>query len=211
MFKVCSKCKEKKCLSEFYKDKIICKFCKNNYYELYYIEDIKKAKEICEDEALFKEKITELDKKIQEAKSIARRLHRLANITEVRQRENEWRKNKYITDEKFRIRVNLSSRLRKISKQKEVNKKYSILSYIGCSIEHLKNHLASTLDSSWNEVHIDHIIPCCLYDFTNEDEIKKCFNWRNLRYIPGKDNLEKSGKLHLDLVERYQIKDLLPK
>lgn len=114
------------------------------------------------------------------------------------------------SDIPFKIRKNMSKRLWKTLKQQNINKKNSILLYIGCSLEHLKNHLESTLDPSWDAVHIDHIIPCCLYDFTNEDEIKKCFNWRNLRYIPGKENLEKNGRLQLNLVEKYDIKDLLP-
>lgn len=57
---------------------------------------------------------------------------------------------------------------------------------------------------------IDHIIPVCLYDIYNEKDVVKCWNPRNLRIITKGENLKKSGKLYMDLVEQEEITDLLP-
>ena len=83
--------------------------------------------------------------------------------------------------------------------------------YIGCSIEFMKEHLNSTKKPNWgDDLHIDHIIPSSLFDHTDEEKIKKCWNWRNLRYLPAKENLSKSDKLDMGLVKSYGIEDLLP-
>jgi hypothetical protein len=58
--------------------------------------------------------------------------------------------------------------------------------------------------------HIDHIIPCTLYDLFLESEQKKCFNYRNLRPLEIKENFRKSNKFDLNLIKQYNIEDLLP-
>jgi hypothetical protein len=60
-------------------------------------------------------------------------------------------------------------------------------------------------------IHIDHIIPVKLYDFENIEEIKKCWNPKNLRLIPGIENIKKSDNLDFVLIKKYNIEHLLPK
>ena len=85
------------------------------------------------------------------------------------------------------------------------------MTYIGCTIEFMKEHLNSTKKPEWgDDLHIDHIIPSSLFDHTNEEEIKKCWNWRNLRYIPAEENISKGDTLDMGLVKSYGIEDLLP-
>ena len=124
---------------------------------------------------------------------------------------NEYVKNRLKNDEQFRIRYYLSTALRKSLKTAKTTKKNSTLNYIGCSIESLQEHLNSTKKPDWGDnLHIDHIIPSSLFDHTNEEEIKKCWNWRNLRYLPAEKNMSKKDKLDMDLVKSYGIEDLLP-
>ena len=61
-----------------------------------------------------------------------------------------------------------------------------------------------------DDYHIDHIIPVSLYDFLNNDDVKKCWNPRNLRIITIDENQSKKDKLDLDLIDEYNICDLLP-
>lgn len=50
-----------------------------------------------------------------------------------------------------------------------------------------------------------------IYKKVNEyKEFLKCWNYRNLRIIPALENLSKSDKLNIELVDKYNIKDLLP-
>lgn len=124
---------------------------------------------------------------------------------------NEYERDKLKNDEQFRIRKYLSiglwSALNKIGKRKNA----SILTYIGCSIEYLQEHLNSTKNPEWgDDLHIDHIIPKTAFDYTVDKEVLKCENWRNLRYLPAEENMSKRDKLDMDLVKSYGIEDLLP-
>lgn len=64
---------------------------------------------------------------------------------------------------------------------------------------------------STKEYHIDHIIPCSAYNFTENEDIKKCWNPRNLRIISVKENMDKSDKIDIALIKQYGILDLMPK
>lgn len=129
-----------------------------------------------------------------------------------RNKTNEYSKNRWHNDEQYRIRKLLSRGLRHSLNNIGQSKNASILDYIGCDIEFLKQHLNNSKDDSWGDItlDIDHIIPQSLYDFTNEEEIKKVYNWRNLRYLPKPENISKGDTLFMELVEEYDIYDLLP-
>ena len=43
--------------------------------------------------------------------------------------------------------------------------------------------------------HIDHIVPCCKFDLTNEHEQKRCFHYSNLQPLFAQENLSKQGRL----------------
>jgi|SaaInlStandDraft_2_1057019.scaffolds.fasta_scaffold06411_9 hypothetical protein len=128
-----------------------------------------------------------------------------------RERKNELERTRRKNDDQFRIRKRLSGHLWVALKGIGKTKKASILSYIGCTIEFMKEHLNSTKEPDWGDgLHIDHIIPKSLFDHTNDEEIKKCWNWRNLRYLPAEENMSKHNTLDMDLVKSYGIEDLLP-
>ena len=42
--------------------------------------------------------------------------------------------------------------------------------------------------------HIDHIIPCTSWDFTNEAELFMCWHYLNLQPLLRQENLSKSNK-----------------
>ena len=52
--------------------------------------------------------------------------------------------------------------------------------------------------------HVDHVYPCSLYDFSVEENRLKCFNWTNLTPLEGDENLKKSNKLDIDLIQHYR-------
>lgn len=55
---------------------------------------------------------------------------------------------------------------------------------------------------------IDHITPCSSFKLENNDEFLICFNWRNLRPCEKKENLYKSNKIDLELINKFKIKAL---
>jgi hypothetical protein len=50
---------------------------------------------------------------------------------------------------------------------------------------------------------IDHVIPCNSFDLTNEDDIKKCFIWSNLRPLEKKLNSEKRDKICVEIIKNH--------
>ena len=113
-----------------------------------------------------------------------------------------YRYNRYRADPNFKLRQNLSRRVRQELKKHVLKKTQSTLLYVGCSMEQLKKYLESKFEEgmTWDNWsvdgwHIDHIVPCSSFDLTKEEEQKKCFHYTNLQPLWAKDNLEKSNKL----------------
>ena len=46
--------------------------------------------------------------------------------------------------------------------------------------------------------HIDHIIPCCKFDLSKENEQRKCFHYTNLNPMWAIDNLKKGSCFVVD-------------
>lgn len=80
-------------------------------------------------------------------------------------------------------------------------KKSKTRDYLGCTAEELRQHLEKAFSSemSWNNYgvywHIDHIIPCTAFDFSKDEQIKKCFHFSNLQPLPASKNISKGDKL----------------
>jgi hypothetical protein len=111
---------------------------------------------------------------------------------------NEVRRNKKKTDIQYKIMCNHRTYIYKCL-TRFGNKKNSSISYIGCSIDTLKEWLAFQFHNgmSWENYGkywtIDHVLPLSLFDMTNDRHIKIAFNWKNLQ--PSLDNFVKSNNL----------------
>ena len=84
-------------------------------------------------------------------------------------------------------------------KNKYKLKNPSIEKIIGCSTSYFLEYIKSmfvdgmTMDN-YGEWHIDHIIPCCMYDFKKKGEIEKSSHYTNLRPLWGTTKIaEKYG------------------
>jgi len=82
-------------------------------------------------------------------------------------------------------------------------KKEHFEQYLGCSFEEFKTYLESKFvdGMTWENHsrygwHIDHIKPCVSFDLSKEDQIRECFNYKNLQPLWAKENLTKSSKLN---------------
>jgi len=187
--RVCSKCGEEELLEGFYKEKrgkygrkSRCKVCHNQYSQEY------------------KERYAEYQKQY------IKQYHQ-----DNKEHTNELERTRCKNDEQYRIRRYLSTGLWAALNDIGKRKNNRTMTYAGCTIEFMKEHLSSTKKPDWgDDLHIDHIIPKSLFDHTNEEEIKKCWNWRNLRYLAAEENMSKGDTLDMDLVKSYGIEDLLP-
>lgn len=120
-----------------------------------------------------------------------------------KERLNEYHRNRVRvrkqTDEEFRFRCNLRSKIhRSIFGAKKSAKTTELL---GCSIVELKRHLENLFKEgmSWENYgfqgwHIDHIRPCASFDLTDPEQQKLCWNYSNLQPLWAKDNWVKGDK-----------------
>ena len=70
---------------------------------------------------------------------------------------------------------------------------------VGCSILELLSHLASQFQpgmtfENHGEWHIDHIIPCAVFNLTDPEQQKACFHYSNLQPLWAEENIRKGGR-----------------
>lgn len=109
-------------------------------------------------------------------------------------------RNKRRNDIGFRIADNLRRRIN--AALRGGIKSASTYALLGCSIDSFKMYFESkfTPGMSWEaflngEIHIDHIIPCSVFDMTKPEHQKACFHFSNLQPLSARDNLSKSSKV----------------
>ena len=112
----------------------------------------------------------------------------------------EYKRNRYQTDDAFRLLTNCRNRLRSALKGKQKTAK--TLELLGCTPDQLLEHLERTISPEVRalrdegvEIVVDHIIPCAAFDFSIPEHQRLCFNYKNLQYLDAPTNLSKRDKL----------------
>jgi len=195
-FQKCTKCGEIKPLPEYHKDKSTaygygyrCKACKKQ-------KDVERHKKQWADpnvKAVLKERMA---KQFQKHKYKRNKTHCAR------------KKQRKLTDPNYAMREKLCSALREIIR-KDFKNSY-MEKYIGVSISEFKIYMG-IYAADLRNYEIDHIIPQSLYDLTDEKEIYKCYNFKNLRLISKIKNKNKRNTLDFSLIKEYDIFNLLPK
>jgi len=91
-----------------------------------------------------------------------------------------------------------------------------ILKYIGCSPDEYRNYINSKKFADMTEYNfgtvwqLDHIVPVELFDLTNENDLKVCFNYLNVFPMYSMDNKAKGMSIHFSklLCERLPNSDI---
>ena len=63
---------------------------------------------------------------------------------------------------------------------------------------------------NWYNIEIDHIKPICMFDVSNDEELKKAFSWKNTQPLLKQDNRQKGRKFNfldcqLQFIKAYQF------
>ena len=198
----------------------IKKRCKN-YYELNKEELLKKSFEY---KMKNKEKIDEWNRNYSKEKYEERKEYmkeyRIKNKEKINKQKNEWKKNKLKNDINYRVKNNVSKSIREsLNGRKNGRKVEKILGY---KIEEIKKALEEKFEDwmGWDNYgntcgksktwEIDHIIPISVYNFFDKNDIKKCWDLRNLRPLESKENASKSNFIDMELIKEHDIEHLLP-
>jgi len=201
MNKTCGKCKINKSTDQFHKDssKIsgftsYCKECKT-LYRKNNIEQFRARKLKWYQKKKLQKSLIPKQKKIKDKN------HKPAYKLKRKEKERLQRQ----TDLNFRMLGNLRTRIYHAMKKDTKGKKTKEL--LGCSIQELKIYLESKFREgmSWDNYgkygwHIDHIIPCSMFDLTNLEQQKKCFHYSNLQPLWAVDNLKKYNKSSVSIL-----------
>lgn len=100
---------------------------------------------------------------------------------------------------KDRVVENLRKRLRQYLKGVDIG---GCLGLIGCTRKRLIRHIESRLEqgmdwANYGSVwHIDHIVPCAMFNLSDPCAAKKCFHYSNLRPLFAAKNMEKGALLY---------------
>lgn len=139
-----------------------------------------------------------------------RKEYRENNKEKMSQYKKEWaKKNKDKIKNRFeklrkqtqyRIAHNIRSRITLALKNNHKSKRTFEL--IGCTIEELKKHLEKQFKPgmNWDNYglygwHIDHKIPCAVFNLSDPLQQEICFRYTNLQPLWAEDNLSKGAKL----------------
>ena len=185
-----------KAYKEANKDKIAAKY-KQHYKD-------NREKIIEKNKQYYKENKEELNYK--------RRQYRKDHVDQIRQYEklyresykehiNQYHKNRRKTDIKFNLGSRMSTAINLALKGSKSGRHWESL--VDYNVADLKAHLKSTMSEgyTWDDflqgkLHIDHIIPKSLFNYTDSShpDFKRCWALDNLQLLPAEENLKKSNK-----------------
>jgi hypothetical protein len=118
----------------------------------------------------------------------------------VNKRRANYIKKRKQTDEFFKYKEQVRRLVIKSFTRRGYKKNSKTYEIVGCNYETLLIHLKETYKRNYGvewdgkeKVHIDHIIP--LATATDENDVKRLCNYKNLQLLKEKDNLEKRDKL----------------
>jgi hypothetical protein len=125
--------------------------------------------------------------------------YRRENLEKVNEYQAKYRRERYKNDENFRVVQLLRNRFWKSLKSQSAKKSKRTLELVGCSRDELWEHLENQFKDGMTrqnqgEWHIDHIKPCSLFDLTDPEQQKECFNYKNLQPLWAEENLRKGAK-----------------
>ena len=111
-------------------------------------------------------------------------------------------KYRYRNDPNFKLNEIYRARMRKIMGGLYQSKRQ--IELLGCSVAEFKSYIERQFSQgmtwrnngvgkgNWN---LDHIAPCSAFDQTNEEQVRQCWHWTNLRPMWAIKNMKKSDKI----------------
>ena len=193
--KVCTKCKISKPISDFGTHKGVkrkdgtqkeyirsfCKACrrkKSNEYRAANLEKCRKAVQ-----------------KSQARKKAGIKRPPSQSWEERKAKKREYYRNRYQTNENFRIERRLRARLWYALKGNSKSKK--TMELLGMPINEFKEYIEAQFveGMTWNNIDIDHILPCASFDMTDKEQQQKCFHYTNLQPMFRPENNSKGAKI----------------
>lgn len=156
-----------------------------------------------------RERYKNLPTEVKERRLLRTRLWRSVNKSRKAEYDKNWRdshrvewlalakKNRQKPESRFKH--NLRKRLRDFVRIEISGKSPDY----GCTAAQLRAHIERQFHtgmswSNYGEWHIDHIVPCKMFDLELTSHRLLCFNWQNLRPLPGEENIRRQANFSPD-------------
>lgn len=111
--------------------------------------------------------------------------------------QREYQKQKCQEDPKFRFKKNLRTAIWYSFKLYSKNGKTKSCKEYGIDFKAIFKEIGHRPDPSY---HLDHIIPLSLFDLDNPEQVRLAHVPQNLRWLPGRENLEKNNKIDFQAI-----------
>lgn len=115
----------------------------------------------------------------------------------------------------LRLRGLMTNRLAELCRKIGIQKNNSILTYLGCTPSEFKTHIESLFlpGMTWANRgvfgwHVDHIMPCALFDMRIEQHRHVCFHFSNLRPLWHMENSMKAAAIVPEITPELRAKAL---
>ena len=149
-----------------------------------------------------KEKINERKRQLVKTNNEYQRLYRKENSEKVNNNRRRYEKERKKIDLKYNLNYKIVRGIRISLKGNKAGRHWETL--VEYTLEKLIKRLKKTMPKGYNwddflegKLHIDHIIPKSVYNFTEptHQDFLNCWALSNIRLLPAKENLMKSNKL----------------
>ena len=139
-----------------------------------------------------------------------KREYQLKNREQINSRMNWYVKNRIKTDVNFRLILNTRRRIHHALNGK--TKSSSTRDILGIDIDTYRKWIEFqfTPDMTWNNIEIDHVKAICLFDISDDDQLKEAFNWINTQPLLKEIHRQKGIKFNVldyqnQFIKAYQF------
>ena len=123
---------------------------------------------------------------------------------------NEYFKNRIKTDVNFRVIHNTRRKIHHVLNGK--TKSSSTRGILGIDIDTYRKwiDIQFTPDMTWDNIEIDHVKAICMFDVSDDEQLKEAFSWKNTQPLLKHDHRQKGTKFtfldyQLQLIKAYQF------
>ena len=134
----------------------------------------------------------------------------LENREQINTRMNEYFKNRIKTDVNFRLVRNTRRRIHHALNGK--SKSSSTINILGIDIDLYRKWLEFqfTPEMNWSNIEIDHVKPICMFDVSDDEQLKQAFSWQNTQPLLKEVHQKKGIKFNfldyqLQFIKAYQF------
>ena len=134
----------------------------------------------------------------------------LKNRDQIMAQNKIYTNNRYKTDINFRLICKTRSRIYK--SLKDTTKQSSSINILGIDLDTYRKWIEFqfTPEMNWSNIEIDHVKSICMFDVSDDEQLKEAFNWKNTQALLKHDHQQKGIKFNFldyqfQFIKVYQL------